>query len=227
MRGVSSAWSRRGSGWTRGTAGAGTARESSLQDSMKASKESSSQLCPSGDVPPSAARGGVSSVASRVSDPARVSGGSRCSVPPGVLASARSARFARGAALARSAAEGWWRRSSHSVSGVGPLGSAPGRPAANAFRVPLRAAGRHSALAAGPLPRQASPFVSALVSVVGAPAFLPRPPWSPRAAVGSAVQAVRLHRSSVAVPLRCGRPPRAVARVGSPGPWVVERPLGR
>ena len=99
---------------------------------MKASKESSSRLCPLGDVPPSAARWGVSGVASRVSDPARVSGGSRCGAPPDVLAPARSARFARGAAPARSAAEGWWRPSSHSVSGVGPLGSVPGRPAANA-----------------------------------------------------------------------------------------------
>ena len=49
---------------------------------MKVSKESSSRLCPLGDVPPSAARWGVSGVASRVSDPARVSGGSRCSAPP-------------------------------------------------------------------------------------------------------------------------------------------------
>ena len=67
---------------------------------MKASKESSSQLCPLGDVPPSAARWGVSGVVSWASDPARVSGGSRCGAPPGVLASARVARFARGAAPA-------------------------------------------------------------------------------------------------------------------------------
>ena len=192
---------------------------------MKASKESSSRLCPSGEVPPSAARWGVSGVASRVSDPTRVSGGSRCGAPPGVLAPARIARFARGAALVRSAAEGRWRPSSHSVSGVGPLGSASGWPAANASL--LRAAGRHSALTACPLPRQVPPFVLALVSVVGVPAFLPRPPWTPRAAVGSAVQAVRLHRSWVAVPLGRGLPPRAVARVGSPGPRAVGRPPGR
>ena len=73
---------------------------------MKASKESSSRLCPSGDVPSLAARWGVSGVASRVSDPARVFGGSHCGAPPGVLAPARGARFARGAALVQSAAEG-------------------------------------------------------------------------------------------------------------------------
>ena len=95
------------------------------------------------------------------------------------------------------------------------------------FRVPLRAAGRYSALTAGPLPRQAPQFVLALVSVVGALAFLPRPPSTPRATVGSAVQAVGLHRSSVAVPLGRGLPQRAVARVGSLGPRTVGRPPGR
>ena len=67
---------------------------------MKASKESSSRLCPLGDVPPSSARRGVSGVVSRASDPARVSGGTRCGAPPGVLASARVAGRARGAAPA-------------------------------------------------------------------------------------------------------------------------------
>ena len=67
-----------------------------MQDSMKASKESSSRFCPLADVSPSSARWGVSGVASRVSDPARVSGGSLGGAPPGVLASAQSARFARG-----------------------------------------------------------------------------------------------------------------------------------
>ena len=57
-----------------------------------------------------------------------------------------------------------------------------------------------------------------LASVVGAPAFFPCPPWAPRAAVGPAVQAVRLHRPSVAVPLGRGLPPRAAGRFGSPGP---------
>ena len=98
---------------------------------------------------------------------------------------------------------------------------------ARPFRVPLRVACRHSALAAGPFPCQAPPFVSALVSVVGAPAFLPRPPWTLHAAVGSAVQAVQLHRLSVAMPLGCGLRPRAVARVGSPGTRVAGRPPGR
>ena len=53
-----------------------------MQDSMKASKESSSRLCQLGDVSPSAARWGVSGVASRVSDPTRISGESRGGAPP-------------------------------------------------------------------------------------------------------------------------------------------------
>ena len=67
---------------------------------MKASKESSSRLCPLGDVPPSSARWGVSGVVSRASDPALASGGSRSSASPGVLVFARAARCARGAAPA-------------------------------------------------------------------------------------------------------------------------------
>ena len=67
---------------------------------MKASKESSSRLCPLGDVPPSSVRRGVSGVVSRASDPAPASCGSRRSAFPGVLAPARVARFARGAAPA-------------------------------------------------------------------------------------------------------------------------------
>ena len=90
-----------------------------------------------------------------------------------------------------------------------------------------RHVGQHSALTAGPLPRQAPTLVVALVFVVGAPALLPGPPWAPRAAVGSAVQAVRLHRSSVVLPLGRGLPPRAAARVGFPGPRAVGRPPGR
>ena len=57
---------------------------------MKASKESSSRLCPLGDVPPSSAHWGVSGVVSLASDPALVSGGSRGSASPGVLVSARA-----------------------------------------------------------------------------------------------------------------------------------------
>ena len=113
---------------------------------MKASKELSSRLCPLGDVSPLAARWGVSGVASWVSDPARVSGGSRGGAPPGVLASARSARFARGAAPAQSVAEGWWRPSSHSVSGVAPSGSVSGWSAANASPPPCAAMFGGSAL---------------------------------------------------------------------------------
>ena len=55
---------------------------------MKASKESSSWLCPLGDVSLPAARWGVSRVVYRVSDGARVSGGSRGGASPGALASA-------------------------------------------------------------------------------------------------------------------------------------------
>ena len=84
---------------------------------MKASKESSSRLCLSGDVPPSAACWGVSGVAFLGLGPRAGFRWILVRRPPGVLASARSAKFARGAALARFAAEGRWRPSSHSVSG--------------------------------------------------------------------------------------------------------------
>ena len=57
-----------------------------MHDSMKASKESSSQVCPLGDVSLPDARWGVSGVVSRVSDFARVSGGSRGGASPGALA---------------------------------------------------------------------------------------------------------------------------------------------
>ena len=95
------------------------------------------------------------------------------------------------------------------------------------LRVPLCLVGRHSALRAGPLPRHVPPLVLALVSVAGPLAFLLRPPWAPRAAVGLAVQAARLHRSSVALPLGRGLLPRAAARVGFPGPRSVGHPPGR
>ena len=72
----------------RGAAGVGTVWGSPMQDSMKASKESSSRLCPLGDVFLPAARWGVSGVASWVSKIARASGGSRGGASPGVLASA-------------------------------------------------------------------------------------------------------------------------------------------
>ena len=113
---------------------------------MKASKESSSRLCLLGDVSPSAARWGVSGVASRVSDPTRVSGGSRGGAPPGVLALARNGRFAKGPAPARSVADGGWRPSSHWVSGVGPSGSVSGWSAVNASPPPCAAMSGGSAL---------------------------------------------------------------------------------
>ena len=100
------------------------------------------------------------------------------------------------------------------------------RPTPRCLRVPPCSGGRHSALTAGLLSCQAPPLVLALVSVVGAPAFPPRPAWAPRAAVGSAVHAVRLHRSSVALSLGRGLPPRAAARDGFPGPRAVGRPPG-
>ena len=59
-----------------------------MQDSMKASKESSSRLCPLGDVSLSAARWGVSGVASQVSDTTRDSSGSHGRASPSLLASA-------------------------------------------------------------------------------------------------------------------------------------------
>ena len=95
------------------------------------------------------------------------------------------------------------------------------------LRVPLCPVGQHSASPAGPLPRQVPPLVLALMYVARAPAFLSRPSWAPRPAVGSAVQAVRLHSSSVALPLGPGLPPRAAARVGFLGTRAVGRPPGR
>ena len=77
-----------GSGRTRGAAGVGTGWGSLMQDSMKASKEPSSRLCPLGDVSMPAARWAVSGVVSRVSDFARVSVGPRGGASPGALASA-------------------------------------------------------------------------------------------------------------------------------------------
>ena len=100
------------------------------------------------------------------------------------------------------------------------------RPMPRCLRVPLRSVGGHSELTAGPVPRQAPPFVLALVSVVGAAAFLPRPPWARRAAVGSAVQAVRLHRSSVALPLGCGLSATGGGSGRLPGPAGCGAPAG-
>ena len=187
-----------------------------MQDSMKTSKELSSRSC-----------WGVSGVASRVSDPAQVSGGSLGGAPPGVLASARSIRFARRAAPARSVAEGRLRPSSHSVSRVGPSGSVSGWSAVNASPPPCAAMFGGSALCIDG--RSAPPPGSPMGVGVGVrcPTFLPRPPWAPRAAVGSAVQAFRLHRSWVALPSGRGLPPQAAARVGFPGLWAVGRPPGR
>ena len=59
-----------------------------MQDSIEGSKESSSRLCPLGNVSLPAAPWGVSGVVSRVSDFARVSVGSRGGASPGALASA-------------------------------------------------------------------------------------------------------------------------------------------
>ena len=59
-----------------------------MQDSMKASKESSSRLCLLGDVSLPVGRCGVSGVVSRASDFARVSDGPCGGAFPGTLASA-------------------------------------------------------------------------------------------------------------------------------------------
>ena len=59
-----------------------------MQDSIKASKESSSRLCPLGDVSLPVARWGVSGVVFRASDFAQVLGGPRVGASPGALASA-------------------------------------------------------------------------------------------------------------------------------------------
>ena len=196
---------------------------------MKASKESSSRLCPLGDVPPSAARWGGSGVASRVSDPARVSSGPCCGAPPGVLASARSARFARGAAPAQSVAEGQWRPSSHWVSGVGPSGSVSGWSAANASP-PLCAAmfgGSALCIDGQSACPPGSPIGVGVGVRCGGPRISSASTWVPRAAVGSAVQALRLDRSSVALPLGRGLPPRGAARVSFPDPRAVGCPPGR
>ena len=59
-----------------------------MQDSMKASKESSSLLSPLGDVSLPAARWGLSGVVSWASDCARVAGGPRGGASAGAVASA-------------------------------------------------------------------------------------------------------------------------------------------
>ena len=59
-----------------------------MQDTMKASKESSSRLCPLGYFCLSATRWGMSAVFSQASDFALVSGQPRGGASPGPLASA-------------------------------------------------------------------------------------------------------------------------------------------
>ena len=212
---------------------------SPMQDDMKASKESSSGLCPLGDVSLSAARWGVWAVACRVSDPARVSAGSRGGAPPGVLASARSARFARGAAPARSVADGGRRPSSHSVSGVGPSGSASGWSAVNASPPACAAMSGGSALcvAGRSAPPPGSPFGVGVGVRCGGPRISSAPTvGSPRCGwVGSAggwassfvgCVAPRAWPSAtgggsgrLSGPAGCGAPTGASVRAGSePGP---------
>ena len=101
------------------------------------------------------------------------------------------------------------------------------RPMPRCLCVPLRSAGRHSALTADLPPLPGSPIFVGVGVRCGGFAFLPRQPWAPRAAVGSAVQAIWLHDSSVAVSLARGLPPLAAAWVGSPDPRAVGRPPGR
>ena len=196
---------------------------------MKALKESSSRLCPLRDASLPAACWGVSGVTSWISDVAGGYAGSRGGASPGVFALACRARFARGTASARPVAHGRWRPSSHSVSGIGPSGSVSGWPAVNASPLPCAVipVGGHAVLLAGPLPREVPTLVWTLLSVVGVLAYPLRPLWAPRVAVGVAVQAARLHRSLVALPLGRRLPTQAAARVGSLGPRAAGRPPGR
>ena len=210
-------------------------------------QESSPRLCPLGDVSPSTARWGVSGVASKVSDPARVSGGSRGGAPPGSLASARSARFARWAAPAQSVAHGGWRPSSHSVSGVGPSGSMSGWSVVNASLPPCAAMSSWSALciASRSAPPPGSPIGVGVGVRCGGPGISSTPTvGSPRCGwVGSAGGSASLFVGCVAPrawpsatgggsgrlsgPAGCGAPAGAVvcARSG-PGPGAGAGRLG-
>ena len=103
--GLPPVWSPRGSGCSRGAAGVGSVWGLLLQDSMKASKESSSRLCLPGNVPLLAARLGMSGVVPRASDFAWAPGGPRGGASPdasvpGSPASLRCAGTVDGAAVA-------------------------------------------------------------------------------------------------------------------------------
>ena len=102
VRGVPPVWSSCGSGWPRRAAGVGSVWGALLQDSMKASKESSSRVCPPGDVPLSAAGLGMSGVVARALDSACAGGGPRVgaspdAASPGAPASLRCAGAVDGA----------------------------------------------------------------------------------------------------------------------------------
>ena len=226
---MSSAWLRRGSRQKRGAAGAGTVWGSPLQESMKASKESWLRRVRWVTFPPRPRARGC-----RVWLPGSLTPRGLpvefAAAPPPVCLRLREVPGSPGGRRPRDLQlrvggvrpHTWCPESVPQV----PHQAGP-RPMPRRLRVPRRSAGRHSALTAGPLPCQAPPFVLAPVSVVGAPALLARPRWAPRAAVGSSVQAVWLHHSSIVVPLGRGLPPRAAARVGFPSPRVVGRPPGR
>ena len=109
---------------------------------MKALKESSSRLCPPGDVSLSAARWGVSGVVSRASDFTRPPDGPRGGAFPGALASMSCAGVAKRAASARPAgcapwAVGGGRPAACSASGTGISGRVQGWPAFGALLLPL------------------------------------------------------------------------------------------
>ena len=215
---------------------------------MKASKESSSRLCPLGAVSLSAARWGMLGLASRVSDTARVSGESRGGAPyPGVLASARRARFARGAAPARPVADGGGRLSSHSVSGIGPSRSVSGWSAVNALPPPCAAMSGGSALciAGGSAPPPGSPIGVGVAVRCWAPRISSAPTvGSPRCGwVGSAGGSASSFVGCVAPrawpsatgggsgrlpgPAGCGAPDGALVRAGSgPGSGPGAGPPG-
>ena len=143
----------------------------------------------------------------------------------------------------QSAAEGGWRPSSHSVSGVGPLGSASGWPAANASLLPCAASCGGSALCndSRSAPPSASPICVGVGVRCGGPCISSAPTVDSSrcgrvgGAGGSASSFVgcgapRAWPSATAGgsgrlpgPAGCGAPAGAVVRVGS-GPGLGPGP---
>ena len=165
--------------------------------------------------------------------------GSRGGASPGVFASACRARFARGAAPARPVADGGWRPSSHSVSGIGPSGSVSGWPAVNASPLPCAAMSGGSAccIAGWSAPPPGSSIGVGVEVFCGGPCIFFAPTvGSPRCGgVGSAGGSASLFvgcapsrawpsdtgggSGRLPGPAGCGAPARGWVRAGSgPGP---------